>query len=539
MKKLFYNGFIYTSNPDQPHAEAMIVEAGKIVWIGNQVDLQQSITDAEWINLQGRRVLPGIIDAHMHPLMLADVEQQIYCGPPQVHSIIEIQGEIQKKYDELNVQDRNAWIRGWGYDEVKLAEQRSPTRWDLDQVAPNVPVILTRTCAHIIVVNSVALRLAGINDLTVSPAGGEIEVNADGELTGILKEKARDLIYKVMQEPTIEEQAQRLATLSEKLFSQGITSTTELMATSHLTNFYDLFVKAYSFGYKQRTVLYYLWEEISKSKEIFSTHRLNRNSYLHVGGIKLFADGSISGKTAWVDSPYKNELENVGLSTTTSEELLDAAMVAEENEIQLVVHAMGERAIEQIVDTFHRKQNWIKDAPSIRIEHAALPNKETLLKAIEAGIGFVTQPIFLFAEINSYLTNLGSEKTNQSYPLKTMLKSGAKVVISSDAPATSWADTSNPFIGIKAAVTRTAYTGQTFNLNECVTVEEAIDLYTRHAQQMTRIADVGQLKVGFRSDFIVLDKDILNIDSSEIDQIHVLETYLDGHLVHSSDKIIV
>ncbi|MFC0470392.1 amidohydrolase [Halalkalibacter kiskunsagensis] len=534
MKKLFYNGFIYTSNPNQPHAEAMIVEAGKIIWIGNQAEIKEGMSDAEGIDLQGRRVLPGIIDAHMHPVMLADVDQQIYCGPPKVHSIFEMQGEIQKKYDELSAQVHNTWIRGWGYDEVKLTEQRSPTRWDLDQVAPDVPVILTRTCSHIIVVNSVALQLAGINEKTVSPTGGEIDVNAKGELTGIFKEKAREFIYSVIPEPTIDEQAQRLATFSEKLFTQGITSTTELMATSLSTNFYDLFMKAYTFGYKQRTVLYYLWEEISRSEEVLATHKLNRNSFLHIGGIKLFADGSISGKTAWVDSPYKNERENIGLSTTTSEELVDAAKVAKKHDIQLVVHAMGERAIEQIVDTFHRQHNWIKDAPSIRIEHAALPKKETLLKAIEIGISFVTQPIFLFAEINSYLTNLGSERTNQSYPLKTMIQLGAKVAISSDAPATSWADTSNPFIGIKAAVTRTAYTGQTYNLSECVTVEEAIDLYTRHAQEIARIANVGQLKVGYCADFIILDRDILNMDVNEIDQINVLHTYLDGQLVHST-----
>lgn len=529
VEQLYYNGLIFTSNPNKLDASAMVVENGKIIWVGDQNEVAKE--GRERIDLQGRRVLPGLIDAHMHPLLLAEVDQQIYCGPPNIHSIGELLNEIQKKYESLKESNRHEWIRGWGFDEAKLVEQREITRWDLDQVAPDIPVIITRACTHIIMVNSVALKLAGIDRNTVPPAGGQIDVDSNGELNGIFREKARYLFYN-LSEPTIEETAQLLAALSSKLTSQGITSTTDLMAKSSPIDYYDLYKMAMAYGFKQRTVLYYIWEEL-KHLDMISSQQLDSSKPIHIGGVKLFADGSISGKTAWMDSPYVGEENNYGLAITSEEELLQAADFAKKNQIQLVIHAMGEHAIKLIVDTFYERENWVDDAPSIRIEHGSLPSLDTLKRAVKKNIGFVTQPIFLFAEFDRYLNNLGLERTENSYPFKTMLELGASLSFSSDAPATSWADPSNPFIGIKAAVTRKTHTGIAFSQHERIAVEDAILLYTKHAQQITRIPNVGQLKPGYFADFIVLDRDILNVNPEEIDEIHVLETYIQGEKVYS------
>lgn len=529
MEQVYYNGSIFTSNPDQLYASAIVVKDGKIVWVGEQDEVNKE--GKELIDLQGKRVLPGFIDAHMHPLLLAEVDQQIYCGPPSINSIDELLNEIRKKYESLKGSHRNDWIRGWGFDEAKLAEQREITRWDLDQVAPDIPVIITRACTHVIIVNSLALQLAGIDRHTVSPEGGQIDVDEHGEVTGILREKARYLFFHIGSEPTMEETAELLAGLSNKLASQGITSTTDLMAKSTPMNYYHVYIEAIKKGYKQRTVLYYIWEDLKKSGMIPSD-QLAPFEMVHIGGVKLFADGSISGKTAWIDAPYLGEENNFGLSITSEEELLQAADFAKKHEIQLVIHAMGERAIKQIIDTFYGRENWVMDAPSVRIEHGSLPSLDTLKRAVEMNIGFVTQPIFLYAEMDSYLNNIGLERIENSYPYKTMLQLGVALAFSSDAPATSWADPSNPFIGIKAAVTRKTYTGVEFSQEQRITVEEAIFLYTKHAQEMTRIPNVGQIKPGYCADFIVLDRDILTINPEELHKVTVLETYINGEVVH-------
>lgn len=205
---------------------------------------------------------------------------------------------------------------------------------------------------------------------------------------------------------------------------------------------------------------------------------------------------------------------------------------AKQHGVQLVVHAMGEQAIDLIVNTFYGMESWIQDGPSIRIEHAAMPTAQAIERAAEMGIAFVPQPIFLYAEIESYLKNLGIERTKTTYPINKMLEAGIPVAFSSDAPATAWADPVNPFIGIKSAVTRVAYDGTNTGQSEKIDVETAIELYTRGAQQITRIPNIGQLKSGYQADFIILNNDILEISPDEIEHINVEETYVKGISVY-------
>lgn len=526
-KKMFRNGKIFTSNRDQKYANAMIIVNGIIEWIGNEEEIQDF--NGEIIDLQNRRVLPGIIDAHMHPLLLANASKQVACTPPVVNFIQDMIRELTKLNDVV-------WIEGWGYDEGKLDVGRAPNRWDLDKVSIEKPVVVTRTCGHIIAVNSKALSIAGITRETPDPVGGQIDRDQNGEPTGILRESARVLVLNRMPQLSMDENARRLAELTDSLYAHGITAITDLMASHKPIDYLEMYNLAREKGLLQHVVLYYMWEDL-KVNPILNEENTNRENPIHIGGVKLFADGSVSGRTAWVNPPFLNDEKNFGISTTSKEELLEAAAYAKEHGVQLVVHAMGEQAIDLIVDTFYGMESWIQDGPSIRIEHAAMPTQKAIERAAESGIAFVTQPIFLYAEIESYLKNLGSARTKTTYPVKKMLEAGIPVAFSSDAPATAWADPVNPFVGIKAAVTRMAYDGTNTGDYEIVDVETAIELYTRGAQHITRIPNIGQLKFGYNADFIVLNKDILNIPSEEIDQISVEETYLRGNLVFKKEAI--
>jgi len=522
-KVMFKNGKIFTSDTNQKYANAMIIDNGIIEWIGGD---QDEIVDfqGEIIDLQNRRVIPGIIDAHMHPLLLANSSKQIACTPPLVYSIGDMIKELAKMIDE-------EWIEGWGYDEGKLEEGRTPNRHDLDQVSIDKPIVITRTCGHIISVNSKALAIAGINKHTSDPAGGKIDRDMNGEPTGVLRESARLLVLDKMPQLSMDENATRLAELTNSLYAHGITAITDLMASNKPMDYVDIYTLAREKGLSHNVVLYYMWHDL-KVNPILNEENTNREQPIHIGGVKLFADGSVSGRTAWINPSFLGDEDNYGIATTSEDELLEAMEYAKQHGVQLVVHAMGEQAIDLIVNTFYGMESWIQDGPSIRIEHAAMPTAQAIERAAEMGIAFVPQPIFLYAEIESYLKNLGIERTKTTYPINKMLEAGIPVAFSSDAPATAWADPVNPFIGIKSAVTRVAYDGTDTGQSEKIDVETAIELYTRGAQQITRIPNIGQLKSGYQADFIILNNDILEISPDEIEHINVEETYVKGISVY-------
>lgn len=302
------------------------------------------------------------------------------------------------------------------------------------------------------------------------------------------------------------------------------------MSRTKPIDYFDMYNTAVKKGLKQRAVLYYLWEDL-QDQPILDSDKMNRENQIHIGGIKLFSDGSVSGKTAWVNPPFLGGEDHYGIQMTTKEELVAAAKAAEQNQIQLVVHAMGEQAIDLIIDTFYGKKGWLTDGPSIRIEHAAMPTNQAIHLAAESDIAFVTQPIFVFAEIESYHKNLGPERTKQTFPIQTMLQAGIKVAFSSDAPATAWADPVNPFVGIMSGVRRLAYDGSDTGQEHRIDLTTAIMLYTNAAQEITRIPHIGKLAAGYYADFIVLDQDIFEMSIEKIHTAQVNQTYLGGDLV--------
>ncbi len=528
MMKIICNAKIYTADTHQPSATAMVIEDGKVVWIGQQEDLPAY--HGEIIDVQGKVIIPRIIDAHMHPIMLADVLEQVACLPPHIHSIEDIIIALAK-YDA----SQHGWILGWGYDEGKLKERRAPLKEDLDRASTELPIIVMRTCGHIISVNSKALAIAGITKDTPDPQGGQIDRDENGEPTGLLRENARNLVLQHLPTPSEEEIVTRLLKLSQTLASYGVTSITELMATVAPVDYLSLYRKAREKGFKQRVAVYYIWEDIQRY-ELLTANNIDRSAGAYIGGIKLFSDGSVSGRTALVSVPFLGS-EEKGIAMTSKEELLAAAAEAKEYGIQLVVHAMGDRAIDLIVDTFYEKKAWLTDAPSVRIEHAAMPSESALQKAAEWGIGFVPQPIFLFCEIESYLENLGLEKTQTLYGVQTFLQRGIATALSSDAPATSWAEAANPFVTIQAAVTRTAYDGTDLGAAEKISVEEALQLYTADAKTMIRMDNVGQLKEGYDANFVVLTDDLLTLAHNQLMHVKPFATYIEGECVFTQSTI--
>lgn len=528
--KIFRNGKIFTSDREMLYAESFIAEDGIITWIGKETDMPE--VSGEVIDLKGKRVIPGFIDTHMHPVILADCAQKISCLPPSVNSIEEL-AEVIKK--EAENKESGQWIQGWGYDEEKFAEHRAPTRWDLDKGTAELPVELLRSCSHVRSVNSKALELAGITKDTPDPPGGEIDRDEKGEPTGILRENARHLVGEILPEKSRKQVVDSIVDLGQLMLSQGIVAVTD-MGNIDSVDYYEYYEEAAAKGFKQDIAMYYIWDLIRKNPDFkWSKERADKSRQIHMNGIKLIADGSVGGRTAWMSQPYKGSDDEYGISVCSDEEIDSAMEFCKENKCQLSFHAMGMRTIDRIIGRTYGEEPWTEGFPHIRLEHVTDPSEDAIKKAAEKKIAFATQSIFMYSEIESYMNNLGEEWLKRTYPIQHIIDSGVKIALSTDAPATSWAVPSDPFPNIKCAVTRYAYDGTDCGRDNCIDIETAIQMYTREGAEIAGFEKLGQLKKGYKASFAVLSEDILSVPGNQIDKVFVEQTYMNGDCVYARD----
>lgn len=535
MKRAFVNGKIFTSDTSEPgalYAEALLCDGGRILFAGAEKDLPAG--EYPRIDLGGRTVIPGFVDAHMHPVMLADFSRQIACLPPKVNSIQELIQEIARVRSE---KPEGGWIKGWGYDEGKFAEHRSPSRYDLDKGSSDFPVFLTRSCEHIRCVNSKALELAGITRDTPDPQGGEIERDEHGEPTGVLKENARDLVLPFMPPETKESTVASLIDLGNLLTSQGIVAVTD-MGNLHEGGNYEFYEEAVKRGFRQRVSLYYMWDYFMDDPLFDITPELmDRNRQIRIAGLKLIGDGSISGKTAWLSEPYLGT-EECGFPVYSDESMERALEFCKRTGCQLSVHAMGGRAIDRVIDRVYPEKDWTDGkVPCLRVEHLTEPSDRAVARAAERGFGFASQPIFEYCEIETYKSNMDPERLRHIYPHRTMLDRGVKLCLSTDAPATSWAVPSDPFSNLKSAVTRYACDGTDIGQDERLDIETAMILYTKESAEVSGFAGLGVLKPGYAADFAVLSDDLFTVDPMKIDEVRVEETYIGGERVYCREDL--
>lgn len=537
---LYINGRIFTSDGNRPYAEAMAVKDGRICWVGSDAEAEDAGIAADSacvINLGAKRVLPGFVDCHMHAIMLADFAQQISVLPPEIYSIEDLKTAIRRVRDE---QKEGQWILGWGYDEGKLSENRAPNRRDLDEACSDSPVLMQRSCTHIWAVNSKALELAGITKDTPDPEGGRIGRDENGEPDGILYETATYLVMNLLPVKTVEDMADDLVNLGNILSAQGVTTVTD-MGEDVCDKYGEIFRSAMKKGFKNRAAAYCSWRFVQQQGGGVVTYDPDfmGDARFRLAGVKLIGDGSVSGRTAWCDVPYlpvggaSGEPE-YGMPVCTEEELKDALKFCKEHKCQLSIHCMGARAIDRAVDLTWEEKPWMEEAqiPSVRLEHVAMPSPQAVQRSAKAGIAWATQPIFLYSEIESYQKNMPPERVGENYNIADWQDAGVRFAFSTDAPATSWATPSEPFANLKGAVTRKAWNGEDTGQRHKVDIETAIKLYTAEAGPVAGFTDVGMLKEGYMADFIVLDRDILEVPAEEIDQVRVDETWIGGEKVY-------
>lgn len=533
-RRTFINGRVFTGRSETDFVSAFRIEDGLVEWVGETAELDAD-TRSGAVDLGGRTVLPGLLDMHVHPALMADTADAVECLPPRVGSIAELISALRShpalhSYEHCGT-GPESWIVGAGYDETKYPEGRAPTAADLDQVSTTQPVLVWRADRHTALCNSRALELAGVTAQTPDPEGGRFGRDANGRPNGLLEEfSAIRAVTDRMPERTAEEQADLLEMVGRRLFSRGIVGVCDLLATT-IPAPLDTYRAVAARAPFPRAALFYGW---NRPDVLHDLEEQEKSGPVRIAGTKVLMDGAYSNRTAWVCTPYPDSQEH-GLRTLDDDDLLAAADWARRHGVQVAVHAMGDRAISQVVDVLGGMAPWLEGQPSVRIEHATLMAPELVerIRTARMQFGIATHTIFLYAEYEAYASNLHPEQVSASYPVRSLYESLESLALSSDCPATAWSEADDVFVSIEAAVRRRAYNGADFGQGSAITAAQAVLLYTARAAQVTQLEGLGQLAPGFEASFVVLDQDLFTVPVDTISQTRVLETWQSGQQVYT------
>lgn len=524
----FHHARVFTGTGERDVASAFRIRDGRFTWVGAAAGLPAAERAAA-IDLGGRTVLPGFLDVHTHPAMMATLAGAIPCLPPGVTSIDDLVAALRSG------PDGPGWLEGYGYDDAKFPGGIGPTAADLDRVSGTRPILVHRCDGHSAVANTAALAAAGVTANTPDPPGASFGRHADGRPNGVLTELAAvDRVAAARPVPDAQRLTGNLSGLGRHFLSHGIVGVGDLLATV-IPEPLRTFRAAAAVGPFPRTALYLGWPG-SRRSDLTDLTDDDRTGHIRIAGVKLFLDGAYSNRTAWTEdaypSPDRRPPEH-GVRIAADDDLRAAADWCRRNRVQLAVHAMGDRALHRVVDLFADQEPWLADRPSIRLEHATLVSGGLLRRLTSARMRFavVTHSIFLFAEFDSYARNLSARQFEIAYPIRSVYESGLPAALASDRPATAWADADDVFTSVQAAVTRRAYDGTDMGQAERISVAQALLLYTGRAAAVAPLDGLGRIAPGYDGSFVVLDRDPFTVPVDELIRVRVAQTWVRGELV--------
>ena len=519
--KIYFNGNIWTGVLNADRAEAIVIKGNKIVEIGsNELLKNYDSLEIEKIDLEGKFVVPGLIDAHTHFLSGGfQLSQLNLRGAKSKENFI---SGIKDYVESVN---DGKWISGGDWDHESWGGELPSKTW-IDNVTQGNPVYLHRLDGHMGLANSKALELAGIFSDTPDPPGGLIIRNEMGEPTGILKDKAQKLVRNFIPDPTDEEKFEALSRAMEFAASQGVTQVHDMCTWGDL----EIYRKANKRGDVKTRINAYVWySNFEKLLELIESDSKGDN-WLKWGGIKAMVDGSLGSKTAWMHEPYRDDPSTSGLLVLTdSTEAKEMVLRGDSVGIQFAMHAIGDRANDWILTQYNMvtEKNGSKDR-RFRIEHAQHLTANAVNVMANLNVIASMQPYHLIDDGRWAGKRVDDELLKTSYANKSILDAGVTVAFGSDwtvAPI-------SPLKGIHAAVTRETLDGQNpdgWYPEQKISVEDALRAYTVGAAYAGFQEEIlGTLETGKLADFVVLSEDLFKIDSNAIKDVNVVRTVVDG-----------
>jgi len=520
---LLLNGRIYTMDRSLPRAQAVAIEGNRILAVGSNEEVRGQIKGEGWerLDLEGRAVVPGFIDCHVHFLGFALGLKRL-----DFKNAGSLEGALELVRQSAQKSKPGEWITGFGWDH-HLWQMGFPCKEDLDRVAPENPVALRRKDGHLIWVNSLALARAGIDKGTPDPSGGEIERDEQGP-TGILKERALELVEEILPQPSPQTRQGALREAIGKAQRFGLTGIHDCEGSEALADFQSLLVRG-ELGVR----VYMMIPQKSLEKVIdLGLKTVFGNDFLRLGHLKVFVDGSLGSQTAHMLEPFYGQPGNFGIPVLSRDELQNIVGLADEAEIACAVHAIGDAANRKALDVFAQlRARGGREGLRHRIEHAQLLHPDDIPRFKELGIIASMQPIHATSDM-VMATRYWGERARYSYAWRSLLDSGARLAFGSDCPVESL----DPLLGIHAAVTRQRASGEPeggWYPQERLSVAEAVHAYTLGAAYASGEERAkGSIAPGKLADLVVLSRDIFEIPPEEILEAEVVYTIFDGHFVY-------
>lgn len=539
-KKYFFNGNILTMNDEIKSVECVIVENDKIAFCGNYEDGNKLIDEnTEKIDLNGKTLLPGFNDSHMHLLnySLSQLKVNLF----EIDSITTMKDRLKSFVNSEEMRVFGEWVVGYGWNHVYFKEGRLPSKEDIDKVISDRPVFLSRACGHICVVNSKALELSGINKDTKDPDGGRIDKDPEtGEPTGILRENALYLPYeRIPKSNDIDKIKELIATGIENANKAGLTSI-QTDDFSHIDS-YENVIKAYlqlkeEGRLNARINLQMLLKDLDMLRSFLKLNIKtgDGDESLRFGPLKVLADGSLGSRTAAMEEPYSDDQNTDGVLIYGDEEIYKILETAHKSGLQLAVHAIGDRCMNQILDAYKSiNENYPKDDPRFRIIHAQIASKEIFEKFLELKAIADIQPVFMKTDMYMAEDRVGESRMKTSYAWKTMMEMGIHIAGGSDCPIEPF----DPILGVYSAVTRKDLKGnpeEGWYPEESLSLYDALKLFTTNSAYSTFEEDIkGKIKVGMLADLVILSDNITEIPNENIKDLEIDMTIVGGKIVYT------
>ncbi len=520
-----------TSNDDNQIQEAVAIKGNKIVAVGSSEEIMLFVgAETRVIDLEGKSLLPGFIDAHLHLTIYGTNLLGVSCVDPHIKSLEDIFKDIKKKVSNTK---SGEWVRAWGFDENNVVENRYPTKEELDLISTDHPIVIIRTCNHTSIANSKALELAGYSKRTKSPKGGIVEKDNSGELTGRLIENAHMELFNVAAY-TDEELKKAMKLASDTFIAAGITSIHDAGGYGSGPDILRVMQQSVSSG-DVKVRVYAMIGSLTNSKS-FIRSMIDAgivtglgDEKFKIGPAKIFTDGSSTGPTIATRTPYDSGRADTGILYYSQEEINEILGEAHEKGFQITAHAQGDRAIEMLLNCIEDAlQKHPRDNHRHRIEHAGIAPPDLLKRMKELDVVIVPNPVFMYVNGDSYITNYGS-RVEMMYPARDYIDKSIPAAFASDSPVTYF----NPLLGIHASVNRKSRTGVDVGSNQQIEVLEAIKAYTLNGAYASFDENVkGSIEVGKLADFVVLSDSILGSAKDKIKDLQVELTMIDGEILY-------
>jgi predicted amidohydrolase YtcJ len=536
---ILYNGTIYTMDPALPKVQALAIRDGRVIAAGSEGKVQAIVgRSGEVINLRGRAAIPAITDAHVHLIWHALAQRSV-----RLDGVTDFQAVLAQVAQAART--GSGWLQGGGWDHMAWGG-RWPTAADLDAIVSERPVLLTRKDGHAAWLNTAAMIEAGIDASTPDPVGGSIR-REHGKPTGIVYETAIDLIRKHIPEPT---QADRIAAVRETIQEAygygmvGMHIPTGMRGNDGAIHLSDLQIMRDAGELGLRCLLYIGLDGMDDALRLGMRSGFG-DRWLRIGGVKMFADGTLGSETAEMLEPYETG-SGKGLATLPTEELFEAIQRCIHGGMSVMVHAIGDAANRKVLDAIEaaqqgmpaailqrnnaaRVRNNLVSIPN-RIEHCQILHPNDIPRFAKLGVIASMQPIHCTADMETADRNWGA-RCSGAYAWRSLQQAGAILAFGSDAPVESL----NPWLSVHAAVTREKVGGGPtggWYASQCMSVHEALWGFTVGAAMAAGSAhEQGALSPGMLADIAVLDQDPFKVEPKDLHSLKAELTILEGQVV--------